>query len=33
VGVAGNIVGAWLLTIPAAAGMAALFWVLLRPLS
>ncbi len=32
-GVAGNIVGAWVLTIPAAAGMAALMWVLLRPLS
>jgi phosphate/sulfate permease len=31
--VAGNIVGAWVLTIPAAAGMAALVWVLLRPLS
>ena len=32
-GVAGNIVGAWVLTIPAAAGVAALMWVLLRPLS
>ncbi|MEP6599035.1 MAG: inorganic phosphate transporter [Actinomycetota bacterium] len=32
-GVAGNIVGAWILTIPASAGVAALIWVLLRPLS
>ncbi len=32
-GVAGNIVGAWILTIPASAGVAALMWVLLRPLS
>ncbi len=32
-GVAGNIVFAWVLTIPAAAGVAALIWVLLRPLS
>jgi PiT family inorganic phosphate transporter len=32
-GVAGNIVGAWVLTIPASAGVAALMWVLLRPLS
>jgi inorganic phosphate transporter, PiT family len=32
-GVAGNIVGAWVLTIPASAAVAALMWVLLRPLS
>ncbi|HEY0166787.1 MAG TPA: inorganic phosphate transporter [Jatrophihabitans sp.] len=32
-GVAGNIVSAWILTIPASAGVAALMWVLLRPLS
>jgi PiT family inorganic phosphate transporter len=32
-GVAGNIVGAWVLTIPAAAAVSALMWVLLRPLS
>ena len=32
-GVAGNIVGAWVLTIPASAGVAALMWLLLRPLS
>jgi PiT family inorganic phosphate transporter len=32
-GVAGNIVGAWILTIPASAAVAALVWVLLRPLS
>ena len=32
-GVAGNIVGAWILTIPASAAVAALMWVLLRPLS
>jgi PiT family inorganic phosphate transporter len=32
-GVAGNIVGAWVLTIPASAAVAALIWVLLRPLS
>jgi len=32
-GVAGNIVGAWVLTIPASATVAALVWVLLRPLS
>ena len=32
-GVAGNIVGAWVLTIPASAGVAALIWLLLRPLS
>jgi inorganic phosphate transporter, PiT family len=31
-GVAGNIVAAWVLTIPAAAAVAALMWVLLRPL-
>jgi len=32
-GVAGNIVGAWVLTLPASAAVAALMWVLLRPLS
>ena len=32
-GVAGNIVGAWVLTIPASAAVAALIWVLLRPFS
>jgi phosphate/sulfate permease len=32
-GVAGNIVGAWVLTIPASAAVAALMWLLLRPLS
>jgi PiT family inorganic phosphate transporter len=32
-GVAGNIVIAWILTIPAAAGVAALVWCLLRPLA
>ena len=32
-GVAGNIVIAWVLTIPASAAMAALMWLLLRPLS
>jgi PiT family inorganic phosphate transporter len=31
-GVAGNIVMAWVLTIPAAAGMAALMWEILHPL-
>ena len=31
-GVAGNIVFAWILTIPAAAGVAALMWAILRPL-
>jgi PiT family inorganic phosphate transporter len=32
-GVAGNIVVAWILTIPAAAAVAALFWAVLRPLA
>jgi phosphate/sulfate permease len=31
-GVAGNIVAAWFLTIPAAGAMAALFWLVLHPL-
>jgi PiT family inorganic phosphate transporter len=31
-GVAGNIVGAWVLTIPAAAAVAALMWTILDPL-
>jgi phosphate/sulfate permease len=31
-GVAGNIVTAWVLTIPAAASVAALLWLVLRPL-
>ena len=31
-GVAGNIVAAWLLTLPAAAVVAALFWLVLHPL-
>jgi PiT family inorganic phosphate transporter len=31
-GVAGNIVTAWLLTLPAAAVVAALFWLVLHPL-
>jgi PiT family inorganic phosphate transporter len=31
-GVAGNIVTAWFLTIPAAGAMAALFWLVLHPL-
>jgi PiT family inorganic phosphate transporter len=31
-GVAGNIVFAWVLTIPAAAGMAAVFSVVLHPM-
>jgi phosphate/sulfate permease len=31
-GVAGNIVGAWILTIPAAGAVAALMWLILRPL-
>ena len=31
-GVAGNIVTAWVLTIPAAAALAALFWLVLHPL-
>ena len=30
-GVAGNIVSAWVLTIPAAAALAALFWLVLHP--
>jgi PiT family inorganic phosphate transporter len=30
-GVAGNIVIAWVLTIPAAAGVAALVWAILNP--
>jgi phosphate/sulfate permease len=32
-GVAGNIVVAWVLTLPASAAVAALMWVLLQPLS
>jgi inorganic phosphate transporter, PiT family len=32
-GVAGNIVTAWILTMPASAGVAALVWVVLQPLS
>jgi phosphate/sulfate permease len=32
-GVAGNIVIAWVLTIPCAAAVAALFWLVLRPLA
>jgi phosphate/sulfate permease len=31
-GVAGNIIFAWILTIPAAAGVAALMWVILHPI-
>ncbi|MEV0728831.1 inorganic phosphate transporter [Polymorphospora sp. NPDC050346] len=31
-GVAGNIVGAWILTFPAAGSMAALFYLIVRPL-
>ena len=31
-GVAGNIVGAWVLTLPASAGVAALVWLILSPL-
>jgi PiT family inorganic phosphate transporter len=31
-GVAGNIVMAWILTIPAAAAVAALVWVILHPI-
>jgi PiT family inorganic phosphate transporter len=31
-GVAGNIVGAWVLTIPASAAAAALIYFLLRPI-
>jgi phosphate/sulfate permease len=32
-GVAGNIVGAWVLTIPASAAVAALMWLILQPLA
>jgi PiT family inorganic phosphate transporter len=31
-GVAGNIVSAWVLTLPAAGAVAALFWLVLHPL-
>jgi phosphate/sulfate permease len=31
-GVAGNIIGAWVLTIPAAGGVAALMWLILKPI-
>jgi PiT family inorganic phosphate transporter len=31
-GVAGNIIIAWVLTIPAAGGVAALMWLILHPL-